>query len=384
MQIAVVGTGIIGMDHLAAIADLEDFTLCAVCDINEEKARQVAVQYGVPYCTDYEKIVRIAEPDAVILNLPHFLHAPAAEYFLNCGVHVLVEKPMANTAAECDKMIVAAKSHRKVLAVGHIQRFYLVNQAVKQAADSKKLGRLLMMNERRSIRYFTENRPKWFFDRQRAGGGIIMNYGAHAIDKMFYLAGITDAAVSAAYGNAPGYEVEGHAQLFFHTPDGFSAAVSFSPAVAAVREEIRKKGAPSAGYLSFPLNDQPEYGGIHFYTHHLLCAAYAAFGEEIRSVTAHRVGENAAVIAKYKTFPLIMNFAANYGGLHIGAYFKDGTATMQEMSLFETPRLQLEYFIKVLSGAAAPQSRTELLWPVRVSCAIEQSLKCGREIKVQP
>ena len=47
MQIAVVGTGIIGMDHLAAIADLEDFTLCAVCDINEEKARQVAVQYGV-------------------------------------------------------------------------------------------------------------------------------------------------------------------------------------------------------------------------------------------------------------------------------------------------------------------------------------------------
>lgn len=51
MQIAVVGTGIIGMDHLAAIADLEDFTLCAVCDINEEKARQVAVQYGVPYCT---------------------------------------------------------------------------------------------------------------------------------------------------------------------------------------------------------------------------------------------------------------------------------------------------------------------------------------------
>ena len=228
MQIAVVGTGIIGMDHLAAIADLEDFTLCAVCDINEEKARQVAVQYGVPYCTDYEKIARIAEPDAVILNLPHFLHAPAAEYFLNCGVHVLVEKPMANTAAECDKMIAAAKSHRKVLAVGHIQRFYLVNQAVKQAADSKKLGRLLMMNERRSIRYFTENRPKWFFDRQRAGGGIIMNYGVHAIDKMFYLAGITDAAVSAAYGNAPGYEVEGHAQLFFHTPDGFSAAVSFN------------------------------------------------------------------------------------------------------------------------------------------------------------
>lgn len=169
-----------------------------------------------------------------------------------------------------------------------------------------------------------------------------------------------------------------------HTALVSGSAVSFSPAVAAVREEIRKKGAPSAGYLSFPLNDQPEYGGIHFYTHHLLCAAYAAFGEEIRSVTAHRVEENAAVVAKYKTFPLIMNFAANYGGLHIGAYFKDGTAAMQEMSLFETPRLQLEYFIKVLSGTAAPQSREELLWPVRVSCAIEQSLKCGREIKVQP
>lgn len=228
MQIAVVGTGIIGMDHLKAIADSRTWTLCAVCDINEEKAKQTAQQYRVPYCTDYKQLVQMAAPDAVILNLPHFLHAPAAEYFLNCGVHVLVEKPMANTAAECERMITAAEQNHRALAVGHIQRFYLVNRTVKQVADSGELGRLLMMNERRSIRYFTENRPKWFFDRQKAGGGIIMNYGAHAIDKMFYIAGISDAEVAAVYGDAPGFAVEGHAQLFFCAPGGFSAAVSFN------------------------------------------------------------------------------------------------------------------------------------------------------------
>ena len=160
------------------------------------------------------------------------------------------------------------------------------------------------------------------------------------------------------------------------------SAAAFSPTLQTIGREVQKNGALSAAYMAFPLNNQAEYGGIHFYTHHLLCAAYRVFGGEIRDVTAHSVGENVAVTASYDTFLMMMNFAANYSGLHIGAYFQNGAATMQELSLFETPRLQLEHFLKVLNGAELPQSKEELLWPVKVSGAIEESIRSGKTVTV--
>lgn len=107
LKIAVIGTGIIGRSHLKAIEQSECCTLCAVCDINEEAAAALASEYGVPYFTNYKDIAD-TEADAVIINLPHWLHCEVSEFFLNKGLHVLVEKPMSNTTEECDRMVAAS------------------------------------------------------------------------------------------------------------------------------------------------------------------------------------------------------------------------------------------------------------------------------------
>ena len=122
-KIAVIGTGIIGLSHLEAIVATDVFELCAVCDINEEKAKECAEKYQVPYFTDYKEIPEKTDADAVIINLPHFLHCECSIFFLEKGLHVLVEKPMANSAEECDRMIAAAKKSGKALLVGHVQRY---------------------------------------------------------------------------------------------------------------------------------------------------------------------------------------------------------------------------------------------------------------------
>lgn len=229
IQIAVVGTGIIGATHLDAIEKSKDCTLCAVCDINEESAAKQGVKYGVPYFTDYRDIVTKTKAEAVILNLPHFLHCEVTEFFLDHGMHVLVEKPMANTIEECDRMIAAAERNGKKLAVGHHQRFVPANKRVKELYESGELGKLCMVQETRTIDYFIPKRPKWFLDKKMAGGGIVMNYGAHALDKLFSITGHNKAEVTALVGNVKNdATVEGHAQIFLKFEDGLTAAITFS------------------------------------------------------------------------------------------------------------------------------------------------------------
>ena len=83
IKIAVVGTGIIGVDHIKAISQVEDVSLCALCDVNEEVAKKLSEEYGVPYFTNYKDIPGSVDVDAVILNLPHFLHLAYHLYLLN-------------------------------------------------------------------------------------------------------------------------------------------------------------------------------------------------------------------------------------------------------------------------------------------------------------
>ncbi len=228
MNIAVIGTGIIGVSHLKAIQQSKDFTLCAVCDINAESAAACAELYSVPYFLDYKDIPKKTDAEAVILNLPHWLHCEATVFFLEQGIHVLVEKPMANTREECDRMIDASARCGKKLAAGHVQRFFQANRYVKEIVQNKTLGELCMITEFRTIDYFSPSRPKWFLDKQLSGGGIVMNYGAHALDKVFYITDSRPINISAVSGNiANDASIEGHSQILITLENKVTVSITF-------------------------------------------------------------------------------------------------------------------------------------------------------------
>lgn len=136
---------------------------------------------------------------------------------------------MANTVAECDEMIAAANKNGKKLAVGHVQRFYNANRKVKDIVQSKEFGELCMFTEVRTTDYFKPTRPRWFLSKKTAGGGIVMNYGAHALDKLFYITEETSPSVFSNCGNIKNdYDIEGHAQFMLKFESGLSASVTFS------------------------------------------------------------------------------------------------------------------------------------------------------------
>ncbi len=229
LKIAVVGTGIIGAKHLTAIATSESCSLCALCDINEDIAAALSKEYGVPYFTDYHDIPEKTNADAVILNLPHWLHCEATIFFLEKGLHILIEKPMATTLEECQKMQETANRVGKKLAVGHLQRFFPANRMVKDIVRNGELGKLCMVTEFRTIDYFAENRPKWFLDKKLSGGGIVMNYGAHALDKLFYVLQSRPVKIHAVTGNIKNdAAIEGHAQIFVDFESGVCANITLS------------------------------------------------------------------------------------------------------------------------------------------------------------
>ncbi len=229
LKIAVVGTGIIGLDHLKAIKMSDELQLVAVCDLNEEKVKAIAEEYCVPYFLDYKEIPEKTDAEAVILNLPHGIHCESTVFFLEAGLHVLLEKPMANTVAECDEMIEAERRSGKKLAIGHIQRFLTANRLAKEYIESGKIGKLCMINDMRSINYFKPDRPRWFLSKKLAGGGIVMNYGAHSLDKFAYVTGERVEEITAVCGNIKNSEdIEGHAQIFLKMSGGVTAAVTFS------------------------------------------------------------------------------------------------------------------------------------------------------------
>ena len=228
IRIGIVGAGIIGASHKNAITEHKDCCLTAVCDISLEKAQHLAEGTQAHVYTDYREMQEAEHPDAVILNLPHFLHKEVSVYFLNQKVAVLVEKPMANTVQECDEMIEASRRNNTPLAVGHVQRYFACYRKLRELMHENRFGKLCQITETRNTYYFNEKRPKWFLNKKQAGGGILMNYGAHTLDKIFYTTGLKAESVTAAGSNfLTEDDVEASAQLLVKFVGGVSALLSY-------------------------------------------------------------------------------------------------------------------------------------------------------------
>jgi predicted dehydrogenase len=162
--------------------DLVDVT--AFVDKDLSRAQAFARERGVQHAfEDYREVVGVA--DAAVVALPHHLHAEVASHLLQSGVHVLVEKPMAMTSAECDRMIAAADEGGTTLAVGVARRFYDATRFVKRAIDQEWLGKVVSFDGCDGAIYSWPVASDFMF-RREAGGGVLLDTGAHVLDRLVY------------------------------------------------------------------------------------------------------------------------------------------------------------------------------------------------------
>jgi predicted dehydrogenase len=121
VRTAVIGVGHLGKHHARILSTLSGVTLVGVVDTNAERAKAIAAEHGTQAYFDWRDLA--GKVDAVVVAVPTEAHADVAVPLVESGIHTLVEKPLASTVAEADRLINAARGSGVVLAVGHSERF---------------------------------------------------------------------------------------------------------------------------------------------------------------------------------------------------------------------------------------------------------------------
>ncbi|SEN65792.1 Gfo/Idh/MocA family protein [Lihuaxuella thermophila] len=188
LKIGVIGTGSISDLHLGAYQKNEHATILAVCDLNEQRAKEKAEKYGASRVyTDYRALLADPEIDAVSICTWNHSHAEISIAALNAGKHVLVEKPLSVTVEEAIRVEEAVEKTGRLLQVGFVRRYAANTRILKQFIDAGDLGEIYYAKA--SCLRRLGNPGGWFADKVRSGGGPVLDLGVHMIDICWYLMG---------------------------------------------------------------------------------------------------------------------------------------------------------------------------------------------------
>jgi predicted dehydrogenase len=188
LKIAVIGLGSISDFHLKSYQQNPDAEIYAVCDINEERARKKAQEFGVKKVYfDYHEILADPAIDAVSICTWNKSHAEISIAALDAGKHVLVEKPLSRTVEEALLIQEAVKRSGKLLQVGFVRRYDKNVQMLRTFADNGDFGEIYYAKAS-TIRRLG-NPGGWFADIERSGGGPLIDIGVHIIDLCWYMMG---------------------------------------------------------------------------------------------------------------------------------------------------------------------------------------------------
>ncbi|MEG2699148.1 MAG: Gfo/Idh/MocA family oxidoreductase [Ruthenibacterium sp.] len=204
LRIMIVGAGAIAAVHISAYKMFPDMCrVVAVCDVFEEKAHALIAQTEIDAkaYTDYREALSDSGANIVSICLPPAMHASVAIDALNAGKHVLCEKPMASSLAECDAMLAAARGSGALLSVVAQNRYKIPNQKIKALLDSGIAGPVLLATINslwwRGNNYYD---LWWRGTWEREGGGCFSSHAVHHIDLLLWMLGMPQS-VTAVLSN---------------------------------------------------------------------------------------------------------------------------------------------------------------------------------------
>jgi predicted dehydrogenase len=231
--VGLIGCGKVGQIHAAALRTIAEAELTAVCDVSAERAQTFADRYGARGYTDVDALLHEGNVEAVVIGTPHPLHAAPAVRAAEAGVHVLVEKPLAATLADCDAMLAAARRAGVLLGVISQRRFYEPVRRMKEAIDAGKIGRpalgVFTMYSWREPAYYQSDPWRGRWDTE--GGGVLVNQSPHQLDLLRWFMGPV-AEVSGYWANVnhPDVEVDDTAVAVLRFQNGGLGAIVTSVA----------------------------------------------------------------------------------------------------------------------------------------------------------
>ena len=189
LGVGVIGCGV-GQLHIQGFAKDPRVQIVAVAGLDEDRCRELASAFGVQRVyRDYQDLISDPDVKAVTVAVPNILHFPVALAALEAGKHVLVEKPLARTSAEAEKIIDAAVRADRVLGVVFNRRGRHDVQIVKREVERGALGRVYHARAFWMRRSGIPGLGTWFTSKELAGGGPLIDLGIHVLDMAMWVLG---------------------------------------------------------------------------------------------------------------------------------------------------------------------------------------------------
>jgi phthalate 4,5-cis-dihydrodiol dehydrogenase len=226
LGVGILGAGFFGAFHARAIAAVPEARVVAVCAEELALAEAFAAEHGGKPYGDWCAMLDDRSVDVVAITAPHHLHGELAVAALRAGKHVLLEKPMALSVAECSRIMASAESSRRKLMVGQIMHFVWPCLVAREILDCGELGRPVTGSSSLMKIWMESNRRDWHLDPS-TGGGMLMTAGIHALDQLVWLmhgrVGSVSAAVSTSFHDQ---KADDSAMMLLRFTDGRFAQVA--------------------------------------------------------------------------------------------------------------------------------------------------------------
>jgi predicted dehydrogenase len=269
------GWAIVGLGSLAINQILPGFSQCekarvvALVSGHPEKAAKLAVRYGVDpkriYNYDnYDTLRDNPEIDVIYIVLPNGMHAEYTIRGVKAGKHVLCEKPMANTPADCEAMITAANHASRKLMIAYRCQYEPFNREMIRLAREKELGQVKAITSEHG---FNIGDPtQWRLNRTLAGGGSLMDIGIYSLNSARFISGEEPVEINAMMHSTPGdarfKEVEETIYFQLRFPSGIIANCTSTYGYAS-----QCRLAVTTPQAWFELLPDMHYSGLRMYVH---------------------------------------------------------------------------------------------------------------------
>ena len=268
---AIVGLGSLSINQiLPAFAKCEKSKVVALVSGHPDKANKLALRYGVNpkniyNYQNYDTIRDNPEVDIIYIVLPNGMHAEYTARGFQAGKHVLSEKPMANTPADCQQMIDAGRKANRKLMVAYRCRYEPYNLEAIRMARQQELGpaKVILADHGFNIGDPTQ----WRLNKALAGGGSLMDIGIYSLNASRYLTGEEPTEINAMMYTTPGdvrfKEVEETINFQLRFPSGILANCTSSYGYSG---QNRYRVVTAKGW--FELEPATPYSGLRMYVHH--------------------------------------------------------------------------------------------------------------------
>ena len=213
IRLACIGCGRIAQDHLDAISMIKTAKIVSVVDINTDVVESVANQFKCDSFSSYTDLFDKSDIDAVLICTPPDTHTEIISYFLDRGIHVLCEKPLATNTKDGEKIWKKAKDANVICMMATKFRFVEDIIKAKGIIESGKLGNILFFEN--TFSSYVDMSKRWNAQPKISGGGVLIDNGTHSLDIAKFLLGGIDSIQVVQGAQIQNISVEDSVKVFF-------------------------------------------------------------------------------------------------------------------------------------------------------------------------